>query len=289
MFTILLASFLIIANSINSAPAKQTEQTTQLTAVNVNGNKIVHKKPTATPTAAPTLTPTATLTPTPTPTLFVQVLSPNGGEILTRGQVYRITWDSSPRINTITLGYKACESCLGWIVNNIPNTGYYDWTVFVGNTVNTQFKIFISGGEIGVGSVSDLSDNTFTVLLPTPTPTRTPTPTNTPIPTRTPTPTPITNPLTITSAITHYCTEGSSCPYLTNLEVNGTGFAPDSRVSLKRIGTESIYYGRYVGGNGSTKILTDFYYLSNCAQFSVTVYGSTGTLTASEPISSLCP
>lgn len=126
-------------------------------------------------------------------TLSVTITSPNGGENLTVGQVYRITWQSSPEIDMVTLGYKSCPSCLDWIAYNIPNTGYYDWTVFVGNTINTQFTLEIIAYDTGVGSVVDYSDAAFTVLpapTPTPLPTLTPTPTSTPFITLTPTPLP---------------------------------------------------------------------------------------------------
>jgi hypothetical protein len=123
--------------------------------------------------------------------MFVQIVQPNGGEVLNVGSVYRITWNSTSDIDTVTIGYKSCDSCLDWIANNIPNTGYYDWNVYVGNTINTQFKIYIIGYDTGVGSISDTSDNNFTVLQPTPTPTYTATPTNTPTLTPTFTPTTI--------------------------------------------------------------------------------------------------
>jgi len=124
------------------------------------------------------LEPLPTSTPTPTAARWIAITAPNGGEVLTVGTTYRITWDSSPNIDKVTLGYKSCPSCLDWIANNIPNTGYYDWTVFVGNTTNTQFTIEIIGYETGVGSVTDESDAPFTVLpgqIPTSTPTPIPT------------------------------------------------------------------------------------------------------------------
>ena len=153
--------------------------------------------PTPTATASPSPTPTFTRTATSTPTMtatppasmFLRVLQPNGGETLNVGSVYRITWDSTSDIDTVTIGYKGCDSCLSWIANNIANTGYYDWTVSVGNTLNTQFKIYIIGYDTGVGSISDVSDNNFTVLPPptvTPTFTATPTATQTPPVTATP-------------------------------------------------------------------------------------------------------
>ena len=151
--------------------------------------------PTPTATASPSPTPTFTGTPTSTPTatstpptsMFVQIVQPNGGEVLNVGTNYRITWNSTSDIDKVTIGYKACDSCLDWIANNIPNVGYYDWNVFVGNTINTQFKIYIIGYDTGVGSISDTSDNNFTVLQPTPTPTNTVMPTATQTPTQTPT------------------------------------------------------------------------------------------------------
>ena len=133
-----------------------------------------------------TVLPAPTPTPTPNP-LWITVTSPNGGEVMTVGDVYRITWDSSPSVDDVTIGYKDCDSCLNWIVNDIPNTGHYDWTVNVGGTLNTQFKIYISGGKTGVGTVADTSDAAFTVL---PAPTATPTPTFTPHPTVTTNPNP---------------------------------------------------------------------------------------------------
>lgn len=127
----------------------------------------------------------APITPTSTPistTRWITVTAPNGGEVLTVGEVYRITWQSSPNIDKVYLGYKSCSSCLDWIVTDYPNTGYYDWTVNVGNTINTQFTIDITGYETGSGSATDVSDAAFTVLQPPPTATPTATPTNTPVP-----------------------------------------------------------------------------------------------------------
>ncbi|MFN8461855.1 MAG: choice-of-anchor Q domain-containing protein [Anaerolineales bacterium] len=142
---------------------------------------------TSTPTRTPTLSVTSTST--PTPSMFIQVLQPNGGEVLNVGSTYRITWNSSSNIDKVSIGYKSCDSCLDWIAFSTPNVGYYDWNVSVGNTINTQFKISITGYDTGVGSVTDLSDANFTVLQPTPTPTPTftRTPTATSLPSLTPT------------------------------------------------------------------------------------------------------
>jgi hypothetical protein len=140
---------------------------------------------TPTSTAVVTSTPRPTITATSTPAHRLEVTSPNGGELLYVGHTYRLIWDSSPNIDKVSIGYKSCPSCLSWIAYNIPNTGYHDWTVYVGNTVNTEFLIHIIGYETGVGSVTDTSDATFTVLNP-------PTPTATATVTATATSTPIT-------------------------------------------------------------------------------------------------
>lgn len=120
--------------------------------------------------------PTPPTPPDPTPqppALSVTLVTPNGGETLIKNQNYRITWTSGSGIDKVTLGYSKGPGDLNWIANNIPNTGYYDWKVFVGNTTATQFKIKIIAYQTGVGSIQDDSDNYFTVTTtasPTPTP-----------------------------------------------------------------------------------------------------------------------
>ena len=141
-------------------------------------------------TPSPTL-PITTSAPVPTSTptpagRSISITTPNGGETLIVGQQYKIKWNSN-LINKVSLGYSTGPGNLNWIITNINNVGYYDWTVFKGNTTNTQFKIQIIGYQTGVGSVTDTSDNYFTILYPTPSPF--PTPTLKPTATPTPTPT----------------------------------------------------------------------------------------------------
>lgn len=123
-------------------------------------------------TATPTLTPTSTPTPVPSSTPltssnFIQVTSPNGGEVLIVGSTYRITWNSTSDIHTVYIGYKWSNSGMDWIAPGIPNTGYYDWNVLVGQMPTTQVKIYIYG--YGTADASDESDGFITILKPTPT------------------------------------------------------------------------------------------------------------------------
>ena len=164
----------------------------------------------------------STNTPAPTPTstpsgLWLTVTSPNGGEVMTVGNVYTITWQSSPNINMVYIGYSGCTGCLNWIATGIPNTGSYNWTVNVGNTTNTQFKIEITGYETGVGSVTDDSDAPFTVLQPSTTLTSTPTNTLTPTSTSAVTPTSTyTGPWIVTSNAEDGTTNPANCPSASN-------------------------------------------------------------------------
>lgn len=131
------------------------------------------------------------------------------------------------------------------------------------------------------GSNSSSSNTTPT---PTPTvtatPTPTPTPTVDPTPTLSPTPIPLPNP-TITSVVIAPCTS-SSCAHITTVIVTGTNFTPGARVELIKKSNGSIYNenttlknnpdAKYVGGNGSTQIITDFYNLPRCYTYAVRVY-----------------
>lgn len=149
------------------------------------------------PTVTTTSTPSPTATATPAPR-FITITSPNGGETLTVGETYRIKWNSN-RVSNVMIGYSFGPGSLNWITSDlVPNQGYYDWKVGIGNTANTQVKIEAIGYENGVGSSIDQSDDFFTVTA-APTPTATATSTATPRPTSTatpkpPTPSPTTTP-----------------------------------------------------------------------------------------------
>lgn len=133
---------------------------------------------------------------------------------------------------------------------------------------------------------------------PRPVATSSPKPTHKPHATSTPSPKPTFKPsaspsatprvVKISSVVVHGCSNGSSCySYLTGVEVNGGNFATDSRTKL--ISGSNIFTGTYMGGDGSTKIITDFIYLPHCTTFDVLVFGSTGNATASGTVSSICP
>jgi alpha-tubulin suppressor-like RCC1 family protein len=191
---------------------------------------------TRTNTRTPSNTRTITNTPTRNPNLWVAITSPNGGEIWSVGTTHTITWDNSPNIDMITIGYKTCPSCLSWIANNIPNTGSYDWYVSV--PPGTQYIIEVIAYDVGVGSIVDLSDAPFTVAGPptsTPTVTRTKTPTSTRTNTRTSTSTfmPTSTPTnTETSTPTPTATLTPNSALLQNISKIAAGFNHTCAITL---------------------------------------------------------
>jgi hypothetical protein len=146
----------------------------------------------------PTIVFTPTHTATPTPAEWITLTAPNGGEVLTVGDVYRITWQSSPNVGRVNLGVISRYTCAGcpseWFFERViaslyPNTGYYDWLVSVDDPTNKEFIVLVEGiDEIEYTILAwDYSDEPFDVL-PLSVPTSTVTITSTmPMPTPTPT------------------------------------------------------------------------------------------------------
>ena len=92
----------------------------------------------------------------------VTILSPNGDENYAIGDKMHILWKSS-NVDKVNVGYIDSYGTLSWAAFGIPNTGSYDWTINVGNTVNTKFKIEVVGYQTNVGSATDYSDNYFVI------------------------------------------------------------------------------------------------------------------------------
>lgn len=113
---------------------------------------------------------------TPTPPPYIQVLTPNGGEQLTQGQYYTISWQASPGIANYDIDLVNSlgqESLINGV--NAPTTSY-SWRVDSPIAVGATFyKIKITNG-----ATQGLSNNFFITNATAPTPTVTPTPTPTP-------------------------------------------------------------------------------------------------------------
>jgi len=89
----------------------------------------------------------------------INILTPNGGEVLQRGYVYNITWTDDFAENV------KIELYQGGILNSVvvasvPSNGSYAWTV--PNTISgTDFKIKIS--SINIAELNDMSNADFTI------------------------------------------------------------------------------------------------------------------------------
>lgn len=99
----------------------------------------------------------------------ITVVAPNGGEVYTEGQTATIRWSATGKsVSNIYIGYSTGPGSLNWIATGLTNTGSYNWLVNVGQTTNTQFKIYISA-TIDRSTYTDYSNNFFTVYQRVPT------------------------------------------------------------------------------------------------------------------------
>jgi hypothetical protein len=116
--------------------------------------------------------------------LSISVSRPNGGEILTLGTSFPITWNSSSNIDKVSIGLVRSSGTKEWIAYNIPNTNFLVWTVsnFGVTSPDNRYKIQVIGYQTGVGSTYDYSDGYFTIKSSLPSPTSTPSVTSTPPP-----------------------------------------------------------------------------------------------------------
>ncbi|MCF8457826.1 MAG: hypothetical protein K9H62_18005 [Bacteroidales bacterium] len=88
------------------------------------------------------------------------LLTPNGGEILTEGNTYFITWSSTGTIGLIDL-YYSTDNGINWIFidDNLQNTGQYAWTV--PGVASSQCLV-----KIVSGALADQSDAVFIIQQP---------------------------------------------------------------------------------------------------------------------------
>jgi len=90
---------------------------------------------------------------------LIDLISPNGGEILTAGSTYFIEWTSQNVID-IKIEYST-DNGNNWIaiVDSFSSTGIYEW--IIPNTLTTEGRVRIS--DATDPSVFDISDGSFTI------------------------------------------------------------------------------------------------------------------------------
>jgi hypothetical protein len=89
----------------------------------------------------------------------ITVLTPNGGEELTGGSVYDVTWESVGTIPQVHIQYQLDGGSWSTAAINQDNTGTYAWTV--PNTPSSSALIRVVSAT---GGLLDVSDAPFTIL-----------------------------------------------------------------------------------------------------------------------------
>ncbi|MBN1297235.1 hypothetical protein JXA80_10675, partial [bacterium] len=163
---------------------------------------------------------------------FVDLMTPDGGEILRYGDTIDIRWRAADNeyVDACDLALSP-DSGATWpvvIAAVQGNPGIFQWSVPLVHS--SQCRIRITAFDASFNSASDTSTADFTIIAPTFTPS--PTPTHTPTSTPTPSPTPTPDKLSMTLAMpAEYFTPGSTCS-LTAVIINPQDTQPDVPVLI---------------------------------------------------------
>jgi Tol biopolymer transport system component len=95
------------------------------------------------------------------PSLALFVFDPNGGEVLTAGSTYPITWSSTGSINDVLIEYSTDNGSSWKNITTVPNTGSYNWLVPAVNSNQCLVRVTDAANP----SISDTSDAVFTIQL----------------------------------------------------------------------------------------------------------------------------
>jgi len=111
---------------------------------------------------SPTDSSNATFTITNSATDQITVTSPNGGETLSGGSGYSITWTSAGSVGNVKLEYST-DSLSTWttIVSSTSNNGTYSWSVPEVNSANCYVRV----SQVSGGTPSDTSNHKFSITF----------------------------------------------------------------------------------------------------------------------------
>ena len=94
----------------------------------------------------------------------ISITRPNGGETLSDGQTYTITWTGGTAANVdLSLWKWSTKTSAGAIIQSIPNTGSYVWTI---PTTVMEGQYFIRVAESGVGNTHSDSASAVNIVVP---------------------------------------------------------------------------------------------------------------------------
>jgi membrane-bound inhibitor of C-type lysozyme len=105
----------------------------------------------------------------------IKVLSPNGGEICSKGQKVQISWSAAKEIKSVNIrlvisGKEDGQNFNAAIASNIPNTGSYEWAVqelyaevlgIKALPASDKYLVIVEDKEHS--SIYDASDATFSI------------------------------------------------------------------------------------------------------------------------------
>jgi probable HAF family extracellular repeat protein len=92
-------------------------------------------------------------------TTAITLTNPNGGEILTGGNIHSITWTATSSIDNVLIEYSPNNGQDWNYIASVPNTGSYDWLVPTINSSQCLVRISNFAGQ----PVSDTSNAVFTI------------------------------------------------------------------------------------------------------------------------------
>lgn len=105
----------------------------------------------------------------------IKIHSPNGGEIWTKGQTVKISWDAAKNVTSVNIRLSVLDGGEGQtfsavIASGVPNTGEYVWTVqdlyaeaqgVTGLPTSDKYQVIVEDKDHN--NVYDSSDAVFTI------------------------------------------------------------------------------------------------------------------------------
>ena len=95
------------------------------------------------------------------PELEINIISPNGNEILSNNELYNITWNTSLGIDFINISLYKNNLLVLDIIDELPNNGSFSWLIPNNLILDSDYLIKIS--DFNNEDVYDISDDFFTI------------------------------------------------------------------------------------------------------------------------------
>ena len=94
----------------------------------------------------------------------ITVVSPNGGETLTRGTTVQLRWNSTGNVGANVKIVIKRGTFTGTLFGSTPNDGVQNWNIPATYAINSGFTIEVS--SVSNPAISDASDGGFAIAAP---------------------------------------------------------------------------------------------------------------------------